>query len=288
MAKVTPEEVEWKNPLEDPDRANTEIKALLSEDTSAPVQIDLPPDDLINLPGGLVRQGKTIKTAIVKELNGEDEEALARASQSMNPFHFLDRMLKCGVVQIGDETDVESLLRNLLIGDREALILGIRKATYGDVIDIDKWVCSICGAKSSLSMQIGDIPVKTMTNPAEETVFKVDLRKGGSAEVRLANGEDQLIVFENSELTQAQRETILISRCVLRVTDSRGRERSMQGYPSLAREMSVPDRHAILNALRDNQPGPKYDEVKYKCETCGEDTFVAVGLSDLFLDFGWF
>lgn len=267
-------------------RVNAEIQELL-EDKQEPIVIDMPPDDFVTLPGGLFKKDKLIKTAVVKELTGEDEEALARASQSLNPFHFLDRLLKCGVVQLGDDMNPEESLRNLLIGDREALVLGIRKATYGDEIEIEKWKCPICGVQATLTMELEDIPFRTMTNPAEEINFTVKFRKGGSAEVRLATGEDQLLIFENQELTQAQRETILLSRCVQRVTFADGQERSMQGYPSLAREMSVVNRHAILNELRERQPGPKYDEVKYKCESCGEDTLVAVGLGDLFLDFGW-
>lgn len=277
----------WKSPLDNPDAANKEIDAVL-DDTKKPepVVIETPPDDLVALPGGLVRKDRVIRTAVVRELNGEDEEALARASQSMNPFHFLDRLLKCGVVSVGDERDTETALKDLLIGDREALILGIRRSTYGEDIEIDKWKCPVCGVQSTLTMQLSDIPITKMSNPADEVRFTVPLRKSGSAEVRLATGEDQLSIFENSDLTQAQRETLLLRRCVVTVNDDKG-EHFMQAYPSLAREMSMPNRHKILNELRDRQPGPKYDKVKYKCESCGEDTFVAVGLGDLFLDIGW-
>lgn len=268
------------------EKANQDIKALL-EDDEQPVRADLPPDDLVNLPGGLVKKDKLIKTAIVKELNGEDEEALARASQSGNTFHFFDRLLKCGVVQLGESKDPEELLKDLLIGDRDALILGIRKATYGDEIEIADWICPSCAATATLTMTTDDIPVKEFTDPYNDAEFKVNLRKGGFADVRLATGEDQLAALSNKELTTAQVETIFLRRCVIRLTDERGVEHSMQGYPSLAREMSMPDRHAILNELRERQPGPKYDEIKYKCESCGEDQLVAVGLGDLFLDIRW-
>lgn len=270
------------------ERANAEIKAAIEEaEAPAPIKAQLPPDDLVTLPGGLVKGDKIIKTAIVKELNGEDEESLARASQSMNTFHFFDRLLKCGVKQLGDTKDPEDMLKDLLIGDRDALILGIRKATYGEEIEISNWKCPFCGAEATLTMSTEDIPVKEMSNPMDETVFKVPLRKGGFAEARLATGEDQIAALSNKELTTAQVETIFLKRCVLRLTDAKGQEHTMQGFPSLALEMSMPDRHKVLNELRDRQPGPKYDEVKYKCESCGEDTLVAVGLGDLFLDIRW-
>lgn len=267
-------------------KANEEIQALL-EDKEEPVRVDLPPDDLVNLPGGLVKKDTVIKTAIVKELDGADEEALARASQSGNTFHFFDRLLKCGVVQLGDHKNPEDMLKDLLVGDRDALILGIRKATYGEEIEIQNWKCLVCGAEATLTMQVSDIPVKEFTDPMTDAEFKVPLRKGGFAEVRLATGEDQVAALSNKDLTTAQVETIFLRRCVLRVTDEKGVEHSMQGYPSLARNMAMPDRHAILNQLRERQPGPKYDDVKYTCESCGEDTLVAVGLGDLFLDLRW-
>lgn len=268
-------------------KANEEIKALL-EDNEEPVKVALPPDDLVNLPGGLVKRDNVIRTAIVKELDGADEESLARASQSGNTFHFFDRLLKCGVVQLGDNKNPEDELKNLLVGDRDALILGIRRATYGDEIEIQNWKCIVCGAEANLTMEISDIPIKEFTDPLTDAEFKVPMRKGGFAEVRLATGEDQIAALSNKDLTAAQVETIFIRRCVLRVTDEKGQEHSMQGYPSLAREMAMPDRHAILNQLKDRQPGPKYDDVKYTCESCGEDTLVAVGLGDLFLDLRWF
>ena len=94
---------------------------------------EIPPNDLVDLPGGIIR-ADVIRTAVVRELTGKDEEALARASQSLNPFHFVNTLLECGVVRFGqeDESETRQLLKEALIGDRDALILGIRRATYGD------------------------------------------------------------------------------------------------------------------------------------------------------------
>lgn len=285
----TPQETEFINPLENPEKANADIAAALKSTLSEAPVIDFPPDDLVNLPGGLVTKDVVIKTGIVKELTGQDEEALARASQSMNPYHFLDRLLKCGVVRLGDEppSQTEALLNRLLIGDREQLILGIRNATYGDQIEVENWRCPLCGVEATLSMELSDIPAVKMSDTEADSTFKIPLRKGGFALVRLATGEDQLAIFEKDGLSQAQRETILLSRCVISLVDKAGNERTMQGFPSMSLEMSVPDRHAVLRALSDRQPGPKYDQIKYTCEACGEESNVTVTIGDLFLDFGW-
>src|ERR1700691_2436099 len=87
-AGTKPAGMERVNPLDNPEKANAEIAALLEGSKSELPTISFPADDLVNLPGGLIKDGKIIRTALVRELNGSDEEALARASQSGNPFHF--------------------------------------------------------------------------------------------------------------------------------------------------------------------------------------------------------
>jgi hypothetical protein len=287
--KTEPQTV-WVDPRQDPEKANAEIAKVLAEvNTASMPEIDFPVDDTVNLPGGLILNNELIKNAVVKELTGEDEESLARASQSLNPFTFFDRLLKCGVVRLGAEplSETEKILPKLLIGDREALILGVRRATYGDELEIEKWPCSNCGNIADLTMELSDIPVVNMDDPANESSFKVPLRKGGYALCRLANGADQLVIYDNKDITQAQRETVLLSRCVTTVVDAAGGEKSMAAFPSMAKSMSVVDRHNILNELKDRQPGPKYDKIKYTCESCNQDVFVVVTIGNLFRDFGW-
>lgn len=283
-------ELDFIDPTDNPAKSQAEINALLSEPTEYP-SINFPPDDLVTLPGGLMRNGKLIKTAMVRELTGEDEEALARvvSAQPLNPFHFIDRLIKRGTVRIGDEppSETEKLLPQLLVGDREYLILGIRKATYGNDIEIENWKCPLCGDEATLVMTLDDIPVTKLKNSAEDIEFDVKLRKGVVARVRLASGEDQVAIFEKENLTQAERETVLLSRCIIKLTQPDGTEINFDAFPSMAQKLGVSDRHKILIKLRDGQPGPKYDQIEYKCGACGEGVNVSVGLGDLFLDFRW-
>jgi hypothetical protein len=275
----------WIDPTDNPEKTNALVEKLLNETSTSPApEVLFPESDIVNLPGGLARKDDVIKTVRVKELTGEDEEALAKASQSSNPLVFLDRLIRCGVTKIGDSKD-EKLLGRMLIGDREAVILGIRKATYGDKIKISDWSCPNCGNKADLSFSVDDIPCVTLADPSDAE-FTVQLRKG-SAKVRLANGNDQLAVFEKTDLTQAQRDTILLSRCVVSVTDTNGKEKLMAAFPSMSRSMSVPDRHAILKELGTRQPGPKYDQLSFNCDNCSEEQKVTVTIGNLFLDFGW-
>lgn len=276
----------WLDPNENPEQANALLEQIVNETSSSPApEIKFPDVDVVTLPGGLIRKDSVIKTVEVKELTGEDEESLAKASQSPNPFTFLDRLLRCGVTRVGDIAD-EKLLGKMLIGDREAVILGIRRATYGDEIVIPEWVCPDCGNQVELKFSIDDIPSNTLDDPTDAQ-FSIPMRRGGKATVRLATGEDQLAIFEKADLTQAQRETILLSRCVVSLTDSKGTDKLMAMFPSMSRTMSIPDRHSILNELGSRQPGPKYDQIKFDCENCSKEQNVTVSIGHLFLDFGW-
>jgi hypothetical protein len=272
------------NPMDNPAKSNAEINSILASSQSPAPIISLPPADSVTLPGGLWKDGKVTRTAIVRELTGEHEEQLSRAAQSLNPFHFIDTLLKCGVKQIGDypESDTLSLLKELLVGDREFLILEIRRATYGDEIDVEKWECPSCKGETDLHITLDEIPIRDMDSP-EDTTFEVKLRKGKSAKARLATGHDQTAVFDNPKLTQAERDSVLLSKCVTYMTNDNGQEIAAIAWPQMAQKMSIPDRRAILEQLGKRQPGPRYNEVKFDHKDCGEQVTLMIGIGDLFL-----
>lgn len=270
--------------LADPSKVNADVEAVL-ENAAGPVpQIGEPPGDLVRLPGGLARNGTVTRTAVIRELTGEHEEALAKALRARSVVHFLDTLLSCGTVKVGSDPATPALLKDLLIGDRDEIALGIRTATYGDTIDIDEWECPRCGGKTDLSFSLADDIERTrLSDPAEETVFEVPLRREGRARVRLPTGADQEATFADDTWTTAQRNTVLLSRCVQSVTRD-GREHQMVAAPSLARTMPAADRQAIIREIARRQPGPRYGQVEFRHEECGQAVTLALGLADLFRD----
>src|ERR1700722_14037906 len=132
-----------------PQAANAAVAAAQESIQSEFPQPVPPTSDLVELPGGLDNGTDVIRTVRFKELTGADEEALARASVSLYPFHFVNTLIECGVVNLGDEPKSRNkeLLKQILVGDRDAIILGIRRATYGDEIELTNWVCPNCKAE---------------------------------------------------------------------------------------------------------------------------------------------
>ena len=196
-------------------------------------------------------------------------------------------MLECGVVRFGTEDPATTgqLLKDTLVGDRDALLMGIRRATYGDDIEVIEWKCPECGNSTDLTVPLADIPVRDLEHPAKEITFEVPLRRGRTAEVRLANGADQTAVFDNDKLTTAERDTILLRRCLLAIRDADGTRHITAGLAgSIARTLSLPDRHAIMREMVARQPGPQFDQLKITHIDCGNEVTLLLGLADLFRD----
>jgi hypothetical protein len=278
---------EFVNPAEDP-TALAKASAKLASTVKDP-EPEPPSDTLVQLPGGLVRGALVIRQAEVRELTGEHEEALARAARAQpgSVVHFLNTLLECGVVRFGteDPAQTQTFLRDTLVGDRDALLIGIRRATYGDDIELEEWKCPECKNVTDLTIPLTDIPVHKLEHPDKEITFDVPLRRGRTAEVRLANGADQTAVFAKEDQTIAERDSVLLGRCLLAVRDKDGtRHMTIGTEGALARKLPLPDRHAILRELTERQPGPKFGELKFTHQDCGKEVGLALGLPDLFRD----
>lgn len=285
----TPKDDGFVSPLEDPEGVSRAVEKALANSNPLP-DAEPPPDTQVTLPGGMVRGDHVISTVEVKELTGEDEEVMARAAQAQpgNIFHFINILLEAGTVRFGseDEKQTKKLLKSALVGDRDAILLGIRRATYGDTIDLNNWQCPSCQELSDLEIPLADIPITESENIREDGEFDIKLRNGRVATVRLANGADQLAVFEERKLVTAERDSLLLSRCLISIKDPDGTDHTVAGLGlGTARSLGAKDRHAILETLSKKQPGPRFDGIKVTHDTCGKEVELLIGISDLFPDF---
>lgn len=260
-----------------------------AQETKSPLPVaEFPPDDLVTLPGGFRYKDELIRRVVVRELNGEDEEALARAIQNPNPYHFLDTLLSRGTVKLGNLSYDESqrLLPDLLVGDRDEIILGIRTATYGPVVEVFGWACPLCSGKvDAIEFNLADdVERIKLKDPANESVFELSLRRGAKAKVRLATGAVQTQTWDQDGLTVPQRNDVMLSKCIETWTDPKGQVHLIPGFPSMVRQMSAPDRQKILRELSQRQPGPRYNDVRFKHDECGGEVSLALGITDLFRD----
>lgn len=259
----------------DPDAANASLAGILGpgEAPAAP----LPAATFTRLPVGYRPEGagETFREATVRELNGAHEEEISRAGT--NPFRYFDAIIRCGTTAIGPSAASDRLLRELTIADRDALLLSIRVATFGDTFEWEGWVCPHCGEKSDLTFHLKDVE---MRSPIGDGSYSVELRDGRTAHLRLANGDDLARLYEREDLTAAEQNSVMITRCTTSIENA---DHSV-GYPpgpDFGRSLGIADRTRILKAMDANGYGP---DLNYPIthEPCGKQVTVPLAMAALF------
>ena len=231
-----------------------------------------PSDTTVDLPGGYISQdGTVVKTAEVRELNGSDEEAISKAGSKAKALGVL---LQRGLVKVGTEDATKEMLDSLLSGDRDAILLGIRKVTFGD--ELKAMVhCYSCNEDQETVVTLSeDVPVRSLDDLKGRS-WVVETKKGPVA-VGLPNGLVQKKLMDNADKTAAEINTLLLSGCVMSVNGSP----SMGAHTVLS--LGMTDRANIVDEIIENNPGPRLGEVKKACKACGEDMNLPLSLLDLF------
>lgn len=257
----------------DPELATRASEEALAAAYEKPQMKDAPPG-LVTLPGGWIdSRGVLQTTAMVKELTGRDEERLSRIDAQTNLPTFLQTMVSCGTETIGGQPAEKDMLNDLLVGDREALILGIRFATYGEDLPMEVR-CPHCAYTEKISLELRkDIPVKQMETP-EIRQYDVPLRNGRLAVITPATcGLQDQIWDPKKNVGQLKTETLV--HCVVSI-DGRPTSR-----PDIL-DMGMADRNTLLDRLAELQPGPDYREVRLDCQGCGREFPLDLTLTDLF------
>lgn len=257
---------------------NELTKKVLHSLNPAPVIDDLP-DSFVKLPAGLIVDGKVVNEAEVRELNGEHEEKIAKSRSSNNPAKYLSTLLLCGTVSIGDKPATSSVLDKLLQGDLDMLMLGIRRATFGDKFEVFNVECDNCHELNDLEMDLKDIPIQSLDDP-EIREFQVPLRKGGYAKIQFPDGAVQNEIYK-TEMTIPEMNSLTLSTCLISIVGENGNEVLSTGL-STVKKMGVKDRDTLAKFIYNEQPGPRYDKVYAKCHSCEGEVRVPLNVGILF------
>lgn len=259
---------------QNPDLVNSMVADVLAEPVKAPepVSILLPSDTVVTLPGGYLNAaGEVIRQVEVRELTGRDEEAISRTT-SMGKA--LLTILNRGTVKIGDEKATDEMLDKMLAGDRDTVLLGIYKATFGPTSKVFA-ICGTCEVHKEVTVEIdNDIKIKPMVDENMRR-FTVDC-KVGEVEVALPNGHTQKALINNADKTVSELTTILLEECVLKIN----------GSPVLSKfqvqSLGIQDRQKIAEALNKNNIGPQFDDLKVTCPDCEGEVIVPINMGGLF------
>lgn len=271
---------------DNPELAASMAAKILSEDnkedegvpTVAVPFIQPPPESMFTLPGGglIDADGTLHKEIEVRELTGADEEALSKAEVTKSMARYMNAIVKRGLVRIGEhDAPSEKLLGELLVGDREMVLLAIRRATYGNDMELTL-ICPNCAAAVDAKYDLAtEIPIHTLDDPMQRRI-EVTMRDGKVAVARLPTAADQDVLLGLTGKSLAEANTVLLSRCLITI------DGVPAGGAEVAKGLGIKDRRLILDEMTDVQPGPKYGEVMVECPNCGGESPSVISLIDLF------
>lgn len=262
-------------PITNPNDVQTALEFLSSpeeEATSAP--LIRPADDHVVLPVGLFDPIDGLQdTAQVRELNGFDEEILARSKSKSSA---LATILERAVTHIGNQRPTSSTLSLLTLGDRNELLLAIRTITWGPVTDPFPRRCPSCEETVEVVVSIPDIPRNVLEDKVNGRQFTVSLSGGREVIARWPSGALHWKIMSDQIRNGAELTTQTILDCI----------EDFDGHPLLsaddARRMSSKDRQAIFEAVFTDLPGPNLDATRVSCPDCGEEFDPDINLGQLF------
>lgn len=246
-------------------------KALTETPKERTPEIVSPSDTTVELPGGYLNAaGEIIRTAEVRELNGKDEELISKTN---NLGKAILTILQLGTVKIGNELATDKILDELLVGDRDAILLGILKATFGSKVKIPVFTN---GEEKLVEVDITtDIKTKILTDPINGRMFTVQ-GKNLEYTVKLPNGVVQREMINNMDKTSAELSTIVLENTVVRIGENPVYSKTQ------VQALSVIDRRTIIEEINKRAPGPQFEDVVIIDPETGSEVTVPINLGALF------
>lgn len=231
---------------------------------------------VVNLLAGYTdKEGNTHLEAEIREMTGVDEEDIQKPDVRANMGRIITTVLRNCVVRIGTieksavkAAEWEGIMKKLFLGDRDLLMMEIRKFTYGEDMELPI-KCPHCKSEGKHILEWDEVEVDQLKADPKQVAFS--LKKGArNAEgekvkdgyLRLPNGEDQEFLDSIARKNMGQANTTLITRCVTELGDVRLSSK-------VFKELTSVDREALVTVIADNTFGPTF-KYEVDCPSCGE------------------
>lgn len=203
---------------------------------------------------------------MLRSLTGHEEEWLARHHGASNAIRTTCLLNAC-VLSLDDEEPPRDMARRMLVGDRDYLVLQLRRLTLGDrvlaVVD-----CPACGSKMDIDFDAAAIPIE---NGVPDTpTYEIELpghagHPTRTVRFRLPSGGDQEAVLGLDVETAADK---LLERCLL---------------SSAAMPLAVEEKARVITAMEARAPRVEL-ELELTCPECSGAFVMPFDTTAFFLD----
>ncbi len=210
----------------------------------------------LTLPSGVWYGEDYCRNVSVRSLCGEDElfwlDLPDRWSLPQRVSALLERVVRWDAIPLPD-----GIAGGLTVGDREALLLHLRRLSFGSQIEC-MLNCPQCGEKLDLDLRIDDLLLPPYDQPRPE--YEAQFDDGYRVCFRLPTGADQMHVAGLAQVDLDAAEQALIDRCVTAVSH---RDQPLERLPK-SLNADLADRMAQLDSQAELT-------IQMVCPICGTD-----------------
>jgi hypothetical protein len=217
----------------------------------------------ITLPTGIWRAGRHLRELQLRPLAAEDEIDFCDPQPGASPAHRANQLIaRCLVAD-----DPAGLVRELPLGDRDALLLHLHRMCVGEQLDaVVKCPAPKCGAVLDVEIAVADLLVAPVAAPAPtHACVLVESGRDYRLTVRRVTAGDQEDIASLARRDPDAATAALLDRCVQEVRDDGATNPLPAPSPSLMARIS--DALALLDPQAEL-------ELHVRCASC-EQPFVA-------------
>jgi hypothetical protein len=237
------------------------------------------------LPGGLWdASGARHREAALTPLTGREEELLA--DRNLGAAAAVTTVLSRCVRRLGGlQPMTEAVARELLVGDRQFLLLKLRQLTFGDRVDVSvRCPWPDCGEPVDVDFLISQVPLKEAAVPARVQELALSPQAAADSGLppqaarlcfRLPTGADQEALSPQLARNEAEALSALLARCVEQIGDDPASTESVQRLSPLARL-------EIERRMEETAPGVELT-MEATCPQCGRSFAAPFDAQDFIL-----
>jgi hypothetical protein len=246
-----------------------------------PTQADFSMETCL-LPGGYIDpQGNVHTEASITPLSGQEEELLANSTET-NSARLVSKVLATCVTRIGTiRTVTPDVVRQLLVADRQYLLLRLRRITFGPDVQSSVYCpWPDCSSKVDINFSIDQVPVKKAVNKGDRYAMALPRNDDGrrpaegpaaTLRFRLPVGADQEALHECALGNEAQALSELLDRCVVEWPEDIPDVRSLSPAARMEIEKLMERSAPAVNLAMDA-----------RCPDCGRGFTLPFDLQDFF------